>query len=56
MCLSKKNKISKNTRNRIINSLKREDELDEFTFDLWKNELKRDLPNFWESIGDLKKK
>ena len=27
------------------------EELDEYAFKEWKNELERNLPNFWETIG-----
>jgi len=30
---------------------KKIEELDEYVFVAWKNELERNLPNFWETIG-----
>jgi hypothetical protein len=51
MYLNEKNIIQKKTRN-IFNSFKKEDELDESTFDLWKTGLQKELPDFWEKIHD----
>ena len=31
--------------------IKKEEELDESTFDLWKTELEKELPAFWEEMN-----
>ena len=31
-------------------------ELDEFTFNMWKSELEKELPNFWESMSELRRR
>jgi hypothetical protein len=35
----------------IILDIKKHDELDEYVFVEWKNELERNLQNFWEKMG-----
>lgn len=35
----------------ILFSSKRREEFDEVTFVEWKNELKKNLPNFWETMN-----
>ena len=52
MYLNKKNIIQKTTREILFNPFKKEEERDESTFDLWKTELQKDLPDFWGSIHD----
>jgi hypothetical protein len=37
--------------NNVSISEKKQDELDEFTFIEWKNELERNLPNFWDTMN-----
>lgn len=34
----------------FFRTIKREDELDDYKFNMWKLELKKDLPVFWESM------
>lgn len=34
----------------FFKNLKREGDIDDFTFDQWKTELQKDLPHFWESM------
>ena len=31
--------------------IKREEDLDEPTFDLWKSELEKELPSFWQEMN-----
>ena len=52
MYLSKKRMIGKTTRGIFFNNFKKEEELDESAFNLWKSELKNSLPEFWQSIND----
>jgi len=41
--------LTQETRN-FFKNLKREEEIDDLTFDRWKTELQKDLPAFWESM------
>ena len=38
---------------RVITNILKEDDFDNSTFQLWKSELQKELPNFWESFDDL---
>ena len=40
----------------FFKNIKREEELDDSTFDMWKLELQKDLPTFWESMTRFHKK
>ncbi len=44
------NKMLENTRLRFLSSLKKDDEIDESTFTVWKSELLKELPSFWEEL------
>ena len=46
----KNNGLTPETRN-FFRNFKREEEIDDSTFDLWKTELQKDLPEFWESMN-----
>ncbi len=49
----KKEGTSKKTCTVFITNVPRKvEELDDYTFDLWKNELKKELPVFWESMNN----
>lgn len=41
--------LTTETRN-FFRNFKKEGEIDESTFDQWKTELQKDLPQFWESM------
>ena len=47
--------MPKETRTRFLTNIVREENIDDFTFDLWKAELEKELPSFWESISKLQK-
>jgi len=51
MYLRKNYLISINYQNKSTETLNNED-LDDPTFNLWKTELEKELPEFWESIED----
>ena len=36
---------------RFFRNLKKEEEIDELTFDQWKSELQKDLPEFWQTMN-----
>lgn len=42
--------LTSETRN-FFRNFKKEEEIDDSTFDQWKNELQKDLPEFWESMN-----
>jgi hypothetical protein len=44
------------TRTRFFKGVKKEGDLDESTFDIWKSELQKDLVTFWESIDDSRRR
>ena len=52
----KENNIITPEAHSFLISLKREEELDESTFIMWKYELQKDLPNFWESMNGAVKR
>lgn len=55
MRLKKDNIVTPEARN-FFKNIKRKEDLDESTFNIWKTELQKDLPNFWESMTGLNKK
>jgi len=52
MHLEKNNEVIQNTRSSFFGIIKKNEELDESTFDVWKSELKKDLPTFWEEVNN----
>mgnify|MGYP005843359289 CR=1 FL=1 len=48
----KKNHLYNNELHTYLNKETNKEELDDFTFNLWKLELKKELPNFWESMEE----
>ena len=48
--LMEKKGLTPETR-RFFRNLKKEEEIDDLTFDQWKSELKRDLPEFWHTMN-----
>jgi len=36
---------------RFFRNFKKEDEIDEVTFDQWKTELQENLPEFWQTLN-----
>jgi len=36
---------------RFFRNFKKEEDIDEPTFDQWKNELQKDLPEFWQTLN-----
>jgi hypothetical protein len=48
--------LTNNHRDSFFSNFKKEEELDETTFKLWKNELQNQLPDFWEQINNIRKR
>jgi len=40
----------------FLGSYKKEEKLDDKTFSIWKSELLKELPSFWESMTESKRK
>jgi hypothetical protein len=47
--------MRKSSRKRFFTNISKDGDIDEFTFKIWKSELERELPQFWESINESKK-
>ncbi len=43
----------KEARTKHLKNIKREEDIDDFTFHIWKSELQKELPSFWESLIGL---
>ena len=54
--MNKSTVILKEPRTSFFMSIKKEEKLDDQTFNIWKNELLKDLPDFWESMVESKRK
>ena len=52
MHLGKNNGLIQNTRSSFFGIIKKNEDLDESTFDVWKSELQKELPTFWEEINN----
>ncbi len=55
MQLKEENIISPEARS-FLRSIKRKGEIDDHTFDMWKSELQKDLPDFWESMSGSRRR
>ena len=49
--MNKKIGMQQETRSKFFMNIRREEGIDEFTFDMWKLELQRELPVFWEMMN-----
>lgn len=56
MRLKENSKKTKEAHKTFFKGLRKEGDLDESTFDIWKSELQKDLPTFWESMTDSRRK
>ena len=51
----KKNELTLDeTRDSFFSNFRREEDLDEQTFDMWKGELQNQLPGFWEQMNRIR--
>jgi len=50
--MEKEDTYKKNHTVFVTNTPRKVEGLDDYTFDLWKNELKKELPVFWESMNN----
>ena len=48
--------ILKEPRTSIFSSIKKEEKLDDQTFNVWKTELLKELPEFWESMSESRRR
>ena len=48
--MEKENKLLQDSRTSFFGIIKREEDIDDLTFDDWKSELEKELPNFWEEM------
>jgi len=53
---SKKNIVSTNDARVNFFKNNKEGELDDFTFNMWKSELQKELPDFWEEMNNFKRR
>jgi hypothetical protein len=56
MHLEKDVSILQESRNSFFDMIRRDEELDESEFVLWKNELERELPIFWAEMNRSRKR
>jgi hypothetical protein len=54
--MEKNNDLLQDSRTSFFGMIKREEELDDSTFNNWKSELEKELPSFWEGVSSLHKK
>jgi len=54
--LNKSTLVLKEQRTSFFMSIKKEEKLDDQTFNIWKNELLKELPDFWESMSESRKR
>ena len=50
MLMEKDNELLKENRTSFFGMKKHSEEIDDSTFDSWKSELQKELPNFWEEM------
>jgi hypothetical protein len=55
MRMEKDNDILQDSRTSFFGMIKREEELDDSTFNDWKSELEKELPSFWEEMNGFRK-
>ena len=53
--MERNDSLREDTRNSFFNIL-RKDQLDDSTFGMWKSELQKELPNFWEELNSVKRR
>ena len=51
--LKKGEGMPKEARTKYLKNIKREEDIDDFTFYIWKSELQKELSSFWESLREL---
>jgi len=53
MHMERDNDRLQDTRTSFFGMIRREEELDDSTFNNWKTELEKELPSFWEEMSGL---
>jgi len=48
--LKKTAEMSQEVRTNFFKNIKKEGDIDDVTFGVWKSELQKELPSFWESM------
>lgn len=48
--LEEDNGMQQKKNSKLIINLNREEDIDERTFEIWKSELQKGLPSFWDSM------
>ena len=51
MHMERNNDMLQDTRTSFFGIIRREEELDDSTFNNWKTELEKELPSFWEEMS-----
>jgi hypothetical protein len=51
--MKKFNKLSEENNHRFFRNFIGEENLDEVTFNMWKDELQKELPSFWEDMDGI---
>ncbi len=55
-CMMEKTILIQEPRTSFFGIIKKEEELDEPTFNLWKSELQKELPSFWQEMNETRMK
>jgi hypothetical protein len=53
MHMERNNNMLQDSRTSFFGMIRREEELDDSTFNNWKTELEKELPSFWEEMSGL---
>jgi len=48
------NNVIQKTRSPFFRGIRREENIDDSTFHIWKSELQKELPIFWEEMSGIK--
>ena len=53
--MTKVKEMRKSSRVRFFTNISKDGDIDESTFKIWKSELQKELPQFWQSINQSRK-
>ena len=54
--MNKNEGMPREMRTKFFRSMRKEGEIDDFTFHVWKSELQKELPSFWEEMKGVKER